>query len=331
MNGKIALEEHYNAPELAKEMPPYYDPETMKDIVRRLLEVGDERLGEMDATGIDFSLLSLNAPGIQAYTDPAPAVTRAKQVNDGLAEIVDANPTRYGGFATLPMQDPEAAATELERCVTQLGFHGVMLNGFTNLGDADTGVYYDDERFAPVWEVAVAHGVPLYQHPRDPLPGNQGIYEGRPELMNSIWAFTVETATHALRLMTSGLFDRYPTLTFILGHLGETLPFNIWRIDHRIHYMGDLRKFQKPLTHYFANNFYLTTSGIFDSQALRATMARVGVDRVLYSTDYPWEHMREASDWFDNADISDNDRLRIGSTNSRTLFPRIPEKIGKNA
>jgi predicted TIM-barrel fold metal-dependent hydrolase len=103
-----------------------------------------------------------------------------------------------------------------------------------------------------------------------------------------------------------------------------------WRIDHRLHYMGDLRKFQKPLTHYFVNNFYFTTSGIFDSQALRATMARVGVDRVLYSTDYPWESMREASDWFDNADISDNDRLRIGSTNARALFPRIPEKIGKN-
>jgi len=113
MNGKIGLEEHYNTPELAKEMPPYYDPETMKDIVRRLLEVGDERLGEMDATGIDFSLLSLTAPAVQAETDPARAVTRAKQVNDGLAELVAANPTRFGGFAALPMQDPVASATEL--------------------------------------------------------------------------------------------------------------------------------------------------------------------------------------------------------------------------
>jgi predicted TIM-barrel fold metal-dependent hydrolase len=183
MNGKIAFEEHYNAPALAKEMPPYYDPETMKDIVRRLLEVGDERLGELDDTGIDFSVLSLNSPGVQADTDPASAVTRAKQVNDGLAELVAANSTRYGGFATLPMQDPVASATELERCVTQLGFHGVMLNGYSNLGDADTGLYYDDERFAPVWEVAVAHDVPMYLHPRDPLPHNQGIYEGRPELL----------------------------------------------------------------------------------------------------------------------------------------------------
>ena len=169
------------------------------------------------------------------------------------------------------MQDPAAAAAELDRCATQLGFPGVMLNGYQNVGDAATGWYYDHERFLPFWERAEELGVPVYLHPRDPLPGNQGIYEGHPELFGAVWTFTVETATHALRLMTSGLFDRFPRLTVILGHLGEILPFNIWRINHRVSCMGDLIRFQKPLTHYLLHNFYVTTSGNFHTQTLDAT------------------------------------------------------------
>ncbi|HEX3784501.1 MAG TPA: amidohydrolase family protein [Pseudonocardiaceae bacterium] len=331
MAGKIGLEEHFNVDDFAGEIPQYVNPTTMKEINRRLLDVGDERIEEMDAAGIDFALLSMTSPGIQGELDPARAVTRARALNDQLAGTVAAHPNRFGGFAALPMQDPTEAAAELDRCVHELGFHGALLNGYTNVGDVDTGWYYDHERFAPVWEVAEALGTPIYLHPRDPMPRNQGLFEGHPELFGAVWTFTVETATHALRLMTSGLFDRYPKLTFILGHLGETLPFNIWRIDHRASYMGDLRKFTKPLTHYLLNNFYVTTSGIFDTQALNAAMARVGVDRVLYSSDYPYESMREASDWFDNAVISDNDRFRIGNTNARTLFPHLPDKVGKGA
>ncbi|MGK4585782.1 amidohydrolase family protein [Kitasatospora sp. HPMI-4] len=329
MPGKIALEEHFNLPEFSNELPQYVNPEMMREIARRLLDLGEERLAEMDAAGIDYSLLSLTAPGIQGETDPQRAVTRARQANDELADLVAANPNRYGGFAALPMQDPAAAATELERCVNELGFHGAMLNGFTNINDANTGWYYDHERYLPFWERAEALGVPLYLHPRDPLPGNQGIYEGHPELFGAVWTFTVETATHTLRLMTSGLFDRFPKLTIILGHLGETLPFNIWRIDHRASKMGDLIKYRKPLTHYLNNNFYVTTSGNFHTQTLNATMAEMGSDRVLYSSDYPYESMREASDWFDNAAISDNDRIKIGRTNARRLFTNLPEQLGK--
>ena len=331
MNGKIALEEHFNLPLYAGALPEYVNPGMMADVNRRLLDLGTERLGEMDAAGIDYSLLSISAPLVQSETDPRQAVEHAARVNDELAEVVAANPARYGGFAILPMQDPAAAVAELDRCVNQLGFHGVMLNGYTNAGDADTGWYYDHERFLPFWERVEALGVPVYLHPRDPLPHNQGIYDGHPELLNAVWAFTVETATHALRLMTSGLFDRFPGVTVILGHLGETLPFNIWRVNHRAAMMGDLRKFDKPVTYYFQNNFYVTTSGNFHTPTLNATMAEMGVDRVLYSSDYPYESMREASDWFDNAVISDNDRLRIGHTNARRLFPRIPERIGAGA
>jgi gamma-resorcylate decarboxylase len=318
MHGKIALEEHFNFPEFS--VPQYVSAEKMKEISRRLLDVSTMRLGEMDAAGIGYSLLSLNAPGVQAEPDSRRGVAAAKQVNDSLAEIVAANPSRYGGMATLPMQDPAAAAAELDRCATQLGFPGVMLNGYQNVGDADTGWYYDHDRFLPFWERAEALRVPVYLHPRDPLPGNQGVYEGHPELFGAVWTFTVETATHALRLMTSGLFDRFPRLTVIIGHLGETLPFNIWRINHRASYMGDLIKFSKPLTHYLLTNFYVTTSGNFHTQTLDATIAEMGSDRVLFSTDYPYESMREAADWFDNAAINDNDRVKIGRSNSEKLF-----------
>ena len=278
------------------------------------------RLEEMDAAGIELSLLSLTAPGIQAETDPQQAVARAQMTNDTLAKIVGEHPGRFRGLASLPMQAPEAAVAELQRCTVDLRFPAVMLNGFTNIGDAETGWYYDHQRFLPFWERAEALGVPVYLHPRDPLLGNQGIYEGHPELYGAVWTFTVETATHALRLMTSGLFDRHPDLNVILGHLGETLPFNIWRIDHRISYMGDLRKFSQPLTHYLQHNFYVTTSGNFRTQALAATLSELGADRVLFATDYPYESMREAAAWFGTASISEADRLKIGRTNAQQLF-----------
>lgn len=329
--GKIAIEEHFNLPEFSEGHPQYVNAEMTKDINRRLLDLSTLRLSEMDAAGIDYSLLSLTAPGVQAVTDARRAVTLAQQANDTLADIVAANPSRYGGFAALPLQDPRAAAAELTRCVSQLGFHGTMVNGFTNLGDADTGLYYDDPRFLPFWERVAELDVPVYLHPRNPLSANTGIYDGHPELMGAVWMFTVETSTHALRLMTSGLFDRFPDLTVVLGHLGETLPFNMWRISHRAAMMGELITFDEPLTHYLHNNFYVTTSGNFHTQTLNATLADMGVDRVLYSSDYPYESMREASAWFDNAAISDNDRIKIGSTNARQLFPNLPKQIGKDA
>jgi 2,3-dihydroxybenzoate decarboxylase len=329
MTGKIGLEEHFNVEAFSGDVPQYVNAELMRDINSRLLDVGAQRLAEMDAAGIDFSLLSLTSPGIQGETDPKQAVAHARLVNDQLAELVAANPSRYGGFAALPLQDPNAAIAELERAVIQLGFHGALVNGYTNIGDEATGWYYDHERYLPFWAKVEELGVPVYLHPRDPLAGNRGIYEGHPEMYGAVWTFTVETSTHALRLMTSGLFDKFPKLNIILGHLGETLPFNMWRISHRAAAMGDLIKFDKPLSHYLHNNFYVTTSGNFHTQTLNATLAEMGVDRVLYSSDYPYESMQEASEWFDNAAISDNDRTRIGHVNARGLFPNIPQRIGK--
>src|ERR1700761_9317918 len=157
MNGKIAFEEHFNLPQF--DVPRFYhDDEAMADVDRRLADVNEQRLGDMDATGIDYAILSLTAPGVQGETDAGQAVSKAKRANDMLAEIVAAHSPRYGGLAALPLQDPAAAADELERCVRQLGFHGALVNGFTNLGDAATGLYYDDPRFLPFWERAETLG-----------------------------------------------------------------------------------------------------------------------------------------------------------------------------
>jgi len=330
MQGKIGFEEHFNLPRFDGDLPPYVNPQAMIAIRRQLLDVADERLGEMDAAGIAYSLLSLTAPGIQAVTDPQEAVALARQANDALADIVAANPARYGGMAALPLQDPQAAIAELERCVTGLGFPGIMVNGFTDTPDG-TGWYYDHERYLPFWERVESLGVPVYLHPRNPLPANEGIYEGHPELTGAVWEFTVETATHALRLFTSGLFDRFPDVKLVLGHLGETLPHFAWRIDHRLAAMGDRVKTTKPLRHYLQTNLYVTTSGNFHTPALYNVLTELGVEHVLFSSDYPYESMREAADWFDHADISAADRQLIGHHNARRLFPRLPQQIGNPA
>ena len=328
MRGKIAFEEHFNLSQFDKDTPKYVSELAMAEIRTRLLDVAETRLQDMDASGIAYSLLSLTAPGIQAVLDPQEAVTLARQANDALAEIVAASPARYGGMAALPLQDPRAAITELERCVTELGFPAVMVNGFTNTPDGNGAWYYDHERYLPFWEGVESLGVPLYLHPRNPLPANSGIYDGHPELTGAVWMFTVETATHALRLMTSGLFDRFPGLAIILGHLGETLTFTMWRIEHRLTYMGDLRKFSKPLGDYLRANFYVTTSGNHHTPALNNALTELGTGHVLFSTDYPFESMREAAEWFDNADISEADRRQIGRDNARRLFPAMPAHVG---
>jgi len=326
MEGKIAFEEHFNLARLIDQVPPYENPASMAEIKRRLLDVADERLGEMDAAGIAYSLLSLMSPGVQAVADSDEAVTLARQANDYLADIVTANPTRYGGMTSLPLGDPAASIAELERATTELGFPGVMINGYNDTADGK-GWYYDHERYYPLWERIEALEVPVYLHPRNPLSANAGIYEGHPELMGAVWQFTVETATHALRLFTSGLFDRFPDVKLVLGHFGETLPAFMWRIEHRLDMMGDRIKTNRPLREYLQRNLYVTTSGNFHTPALTNAMTELGVDHVLFSTDYPFESMREASDWFDNADISDNDRLKIAITNARQIFPGIPDKI----
>lgn len=320
MTGKIALEEHFATEDTLGDSAEYAAPGAWSTLERRLRDVDTERLAQMDAHGIELAILSLNAPGIQAMWDARHAIACAQRANDALASAIARRPDRLAGFAALPMQDPDAAIDELRRCVGTLGFKGALVNGFSQAGDAETTVYLDDPRYEAFWGAVASLNVPFYLHPRDPLPSRTPIYEGHPWLRGAAWAFGVETATHALRLMASGLFDRYPNLTVVLGHLGEGLPFNMWRIDHRIAKRSDGIPTKRPLADYLRNNFYLTTSGNFRTAALVDAMNVVGAGGIMFSVDYPFEECGEAAAWFDTADIDGRDRLKIGRENAAALF-----------
>ncbi len=272
----------------------------------------------MDASGVDTAILSLTVPGIQGIRKRAEAVAKARDVNDFLAEEIRKRPDRFAGFASVPLQDPDEAAKELERCVGRLGFKGVMVNGHTNTDSAAQAHYLDEEQFLPFWESAAALQVPVYLHPRPPLDGRS--YEGHPELMGATWGFAPETATHALRLVYSGLFDRLPTLAIILGHLGETLPYFAWRIQRCFEYNPSNKRPRKRLQDYLCENFYVTTSGNFSDQALICAVLTMGADRILFSTDHPYEMMDFGARWIERAPISENDRRKIAYGNARALF-----------
>ncbi len=266
-------------------------------------------------------ILSLSAPGIQAIPDIPEAKALARRANDYLAEHITKYPKRLKGFAALPMQDPQAAAQELTRCVKELGFCGALVNGFSQIGEADSEVFYDLPQYRPFWATVEELNVPFYLHPRAPLATRQQAYEGHPWMVGSPWGFAAETSIHALRLMGSGLFDDYPKLRVILGHLGEGLPFGIWRIDHR-NSKGTLRpKAKLPFGAVFAGELHISppaaTSG---TPALTDVMLEVGADHVLYSVDYPFEDVVEAKDWFDQAAISEPDRFKIARANAQNMF-----------
>lgn len=320
MQDKIALEEHFAVPETLADSERYFTADRWSEAEQALLDVADRRLALMDETGIGRAIVSLNSPAVQDVPDRREAAALARRANDALAEQVAGRPDRLSGFACLPMQDPEAAAEEARRCVVELGFVGALVNGWSRVDGEDGGVYLDDARYQDFWAAYAALGRPFYLHPRDPVPSQTAIYDGHPWLVGSAWSFGVETATHALRLMGSGLFDRHPDLQVVLGHLGEGLPFLIWRVDHRVatapRGITTARSFQE----YFRQNCYLTTSGAFHTPALHNAIAEVGVDRVLYSTDFPFERMTDAAMWFDAALISENDRRRIGRSNAAALF-----------
>ena len=319
ITGKIALEEHFVLPETADTSYAIRDLPT-PELRQKVLDVGSGRIAEMDRGGVEICILSHVAAGIQAIPDVSQAIDSARRTNDYLAEHIVKYPRRLKGFAALPLQDPQAAARELTRCVRELGFCGALVNGFSQIGEADSAVFYDQPQYRPFWATVQELDVPFYLHPRAPLITRQQEYEGYPWLAGSPWGFAVETSIHSLRLMASGLFDECPKLRVILGHLGEGLTFGIWRVDHRISRGSGTPKAKLPMSHYLRENFYITTSGNFRTQALTNVILEVGADHVLYSVDYPFEDMVEAKDWFDQASISDPDRMKIAHGNAQKLL-----------
>ncbi len=320
MQGKIGLEEHFAIEETLEDSRQFMPAEFWGELRARLLDIHEKRVAFMDRHGIEKMMLSLNAPTVQAIADARRAADIARRANDCLAAQVSRRSDRFAGLAALPMQDPEIAARELERCVRDLGFRGALVNGFSQVGGEDTSVYYDLPQYWPFWEHVEKLGVPFYLHPREPLPSQRRMYEGHPWLMGPVWAFAAETAVHALRLMASGLFDRYPRLQIILGHLGEGLPASLWRADHRIRKSPRGIPAQRPLRDYFCSNFWVTTSGNLSTPTLIGAILEIGADRILFSTDYPFEEVGEAAEWFDGLPISEPDRQKIGRLNSLRLF-----------
>jgi predicted TIM-barrel fold metal-dependent hydrolase len=322
MKNKIAFEEHFAIEETLEETRNFAgDSGVWDDFTREILDLGSERLDHMDKTGIEFALLSLNAPGIQRIVNADEALNVAKKANERMAEAVAKHPGRYAALAALPMHNADLASKELTRCVRELGFKGCMVNGFQQVDSAENVKYFDLPEYRSFWATVQALDVPFYLHPRMQIRSRAPIYDGHPWLMSSPWGFAVETSIHSLRLCGSGLFDDYPRLRICIGHLGENIPFGLWRIDARMKFSRRSYRGKRPLGDYFREHFHITTSGNFNDPAFRCTLDTIDHDKIYFSADYPFERMEDASDWYDATPvITAEQRLKIGRSNAIRLF-----------
>lgn len=313
---KIAFEEHYTAPgfqEYSKVFAQHIDAESLAELGRRLSDFDELRLRDMDENGIDYVILSQTGPGVQAELDPAVALRRARQNNDFLAERVARQPHRYGGFAVLPMHDPKVAADELERTVRDYGFKGALINGHTN------GAYYDGREYDAFWERAQALEAPIYLHPADAYVMPHA-YAGYPVIERATWGWGVETATHALRLLFGGVFDRFPGVRLILGHMGEGLPFQRWRFDSRFAVYPHGVTLQRPPSAYLGSNILITTSGVCSHPTLVGAIAEMGAEAVMFSVDYPYESSAIAAQFIETAPLDEATRALVCHGNAERLF-----------
>jgi 2,3-dihydroxybenzoate decarboxylase len=314
---KIALEEHF----MCAGFEDYWqttvadvDPAILGKLVGRLSDFGAVRLEAMDRAGIARAVLSLSGPGVQIERDTALACRKARQCNDVLAREIQKRPDRYSGFAHLAMQDAVAAADELTRCMSELGFCGAMINGHTN------GLYLDDPSLYPFWERAEALGALIYLHPADPVATSAALADHR-GLRRATWEWTVETGSHALRLVFGGLFDRFPGAKLGLGHLGETLPYLMWRFDSRAKLYGV--KLGRQPSEYIRDNIVVTTSGMCAADPLICAISALGSAHVMFAADYPFESAEEAAAFIDGAPIAADVRQAICFDNAAKLL-RLP-------
>jgi predicted TIM-barrel fold metal-dependent hydrolase len=316
----VALEEHYWDQEVASHFTERGPEMRNTAMQERLHDLGALRLKEMDEAGIDFQVLSHGAPALQRV-DPAAAVALAKGANDRLHQAVLKHPARFAAFAVVPTTaDPKLAADELERAVTRLGFKGGMIHGLTAVDGKH--LFIDDKRFWPIFERAQALDVPIYMHPAVPHKAVIEAYykdylETFPNIMTAAWGFTVETATQGIRLVLSGVFDKYPKLKIILGHLGEGLPFSLWRIDMALQRQGNK---PTPFRDTFREHFWITTSGNFSTPAMICSILEMGVDRILFSVDYPFVPNAPGPKWMETVPVSPEDRAKILNGNAKRLL-----------
>jgi 2,3-dihydroxybenzoate decarboxylase len=311
---KIALEEHFLCPGFETYWATTVgdiSPDALTRITARLSDFGDDRLEAMDRAGVARAALSLAGPGVQSEPDPATAIRMAAKANDHLAREIQRRPIRFAGFAHLAMQDANAAADELERCVRDLGFCGAMINGHTQ------GRYLDHPELTPFWERVAALNTPIYIHPADPVTPSP-VLDGHPALRRATWEWGFETGSHALRLVFGGIFAQFPDAKVILGHLGETLPYLLWRFDSRAQLYGV--KLPQPPSSYIKSNILVTTSGMLSAEPLNCAIAALGHDRVMFSGDYPFESIEEAGQFMDEVALPDDVRADIAFNNAARVL-----------
>ena len=274
------------------------------------------RLPEMNSAGIDVQVLSLSSPGVQGCADPGDAISLSIESNNLIYEKIKAYPGRFGGFAAVPTQDPEAAAKELERCITKLGFCGAMVQGRTD------DKYLDDPSFDVLWEAAQALEVPISLHVMDTDVRRMQIFEGCHSLLGPGWSWNLESATHVMRIIFNGVFERFPKVQVICGHMGEGLPFYLGRMDEGfMTFSGHLeKKISRLPSTYFSTNVYITTSGKYYPQAMRCAIDSIGKERVLFATDYPFVQLDEAVDLLEKCDLTEDEKEHIYHLNAERLL-----------
>jgi len=286
-------------------------------IFGQLQDVGGGRIAEMDAAGIDMQVLSLNAPGVE-QAEVTEQVAIARESNDFLADVVKQNPTRFAAFASLPIATPEQAADELDRRVRQQGFKGTLINGHTR------GRYLDDKFFWPILECAEALNVPIYLHPTvPPKLVADTLYGGFSPTVSAVfaaagWGWHIETAVHLIRMTLGGVFDRYPKLQVVVGHLGEGIPFMLPRLNKNL--PVEMTKLARPLGAYLRENVHYTFAGFNYPATFLDLLLEVGVERIMFSVDHPYGSMAEARAFLDHIPVSAADRERIAHGNAEQLF-----------
>jgi 2,3-dihydroxybenzoate decarboxylase len=330
---KIALEEHFTTRgyvEHLRSRSAYPKIEMLEDgsarlhrtattmqllprkLLEKLLDVGAGRIAELDRVGIDMQVLSIMGPGVEEL-DRTSGIELARLNNNELAEAIGRHPDRLSGFATLAYQDPKAAADELERAVKVLGLKGAKINSHVG------GQYLDDRKYWVLFEAAQNLGVPIYLHPKEPPKALLQAMEPYAELTRAMWGYSVDAGLHAMRLICSGLFEAFPRLNIILGHLGEGIPFWLRRIDNRWHRM-ERRNTPKVPGHYFRQNFYVTTSGMFGIESFLCVYHMLGAERILFAVDYPMEEIDEGAAFIDALPICDADKEKVCSGNAQRLL-----------
>jgi len=320
---RISVEEHWGNKELVDirnqwyartGTPAYNDPKVNPEVFPRVMDIEKWRIPLMDESGITIQVLSTSSPAIQGIPDTATAIATAKRTNDEMAEKIRKYPGRFAGLACVPTQDPKAAADELERAVKQLAFRGAMIQGHTG------GEYLDDKKFWVLWERSEALGVPIFLHVTEPMREMRKIYEGHPELLGPMWCWVVEAATHSLRIVGAGVFDDFPKATLILGHLGETLPYMLGRLDEGYAMTFHPVKLKKPFSEYIRSNIMVATSGKYKPEALICAINAMGADRILFAADYPWVTPKESVELVERTPISTEDKEKIYHLNAERLF-----------